>query len=55
MFDKITSLTAAQSITAALFARERTNEGQKINLSMLDAALYFMWSDYMYNLSLIHI
>ena len=49
MFDKITSLTAAQSITAALFARERTNEGQKINLSMLDAALYFMWSDNMYN------
>jgi len=49
MCDKITSLTAAQSITAALYAREKTKEGQKINLSMLDTALYFMWSDNMYN------
>ena len=49
MCDKITSLTAAQSVTAALYAREKTNEGQKINLSMLDTALYFMWSDNMYN------
>ncbi len=49
MCDKITSLTAAQSITAALYSREKTNEGQKINLSMLDTALYFMWSDNMYN------
>ena len=49
MCDKITSLTAAQSITAALYAREKNKEGQKINLSMLDTALYFMWSDNMYN------
>lgn len=49
MCDKITSLTAAQSVTAALYAREKTNEGQKINLSMLDTAMYFMWSDNMYN------
>ena len=49
MCDKITSLTAAQSVTAALYAREKTSEGQKINLSMLDTALYFMWSDNMYN------
>jgi crotonobetainyl-CoA:carnitine CoA-transferase CaiB-like acyl-CoA transferase len=49
MCDKITSLTAAQSVTSALYAREKTNEGQKINLSMLDTALYFMWSDNMYN------
>lgn len=49
MCDKITSLTAAQSVTAALYAREKTDEGQKINLSMLDTALYFLWSDNMYN------
>ncbi len=35
--DKLTAVTAAQAITAALFARERTGEGQHIKLSMLDA------------------
>ncbi len=47
--DKITSLTAAQSIAAALYARERTGEGQRIELSMLDASLFFLWPDGMSN------
>ena len=51
MCDKITSLTAAQAMTAALYRREKTNKGQRITLSMLDTALYFMWSDSMYNYS----
>ncbi len=51
MCDKITSLTAAQAMTAALFKREKTNKGQRVTLSMLDTALYFMWSDSMYNYS----
>ena len=51
MCDKITSLTAAQAMTAALFKREKTNNGQRVTLSMLDTALYFMWSDSMYNYS----
>tara|TARA_B100000123_G_scaffold228283_1_gene177472 strand:+ start:10361 stop:11551 length:1191 start_codon:yes stop_codon:yes gene_type:complete len=51
MCDKITSLTAAQAMTAALFKREKTNSGQRVTLSMLDTALYFMWSDSMYNYS----
>lgn len=42
--DKLTGVTAAQAITAALFARERTGEGQHIRLSMLDAIVAFLWS-----------
>lgn len=42
--DKLTGVTAAQAITAALFARERTGEGQHIRLSMLDATIAFLWS-----------
>jgi crotonobetainyl-CoA:carnitine CoA-transferase CaiB-like acyl-CoA transferase len=43
--DKITSITAAQAITAALFARERGAEGQHVTLSMLDAVVAFLWLD----------
>ena len=43
--DKITAYTACQAVTSALFARERTGEGQLIELSMLDAGLFFMFPD----------
>lgn len=42
--DKLTSVTAAQSVTAALLARERTGEGQHVRLSMLDTVLAFLWA-----------
>jgi crotonobetainyl-CoA:carnitine CoA-transferase CaiB-like acyl-CoA transferase len=42
--DKLTAITAAQAITAALLARERTSEGQHVRLSMLEAVLAFLWS-----------
>ncbi len=42
--DKLTGVTAAQAITAALFARERTGEAQHVRLSMLDAIIAFLWS-----------
>ncbi|HJQ60802.1 MAG TPA: CoA transferase, partial [Vineibacter sp.] len=42
--DKVTAITAAQAITAALLARERTGEGQHVRLSMLDAIVAFLWS-----------
>ena len=42
--DKTTALTAAQAMTAALLARERTGEGQHVRLSMLDAVLAFLWA-----------
>ena len=43
--DKVTALTAAQSITAALLARERTGKGQHVRLNMLDAVLSFVWPE----------
>ncbi len=51
--DKVTALTAAQAITAALFARERTGQGQRIDIAMLDAALAFNWVEGMYNLAFV--
>ena len=41
--DKLTGIVAAQAIAAALFARERTGEGQHIRLSMLEAVSAFLW------------
>jgi crotonobetainyl-CoA:carnitine CoA-transferase CaiB-like acyl-CoA transferase len=49
--DKITSLNAAQVVTAALFARETQGIGQRVELTMLDAALHFIWPDGMHNYS----
>jgi crotonobetainyl-CoA:carnitine CoA-transferase CaiB-like acyl-CoA transferase len=43
--DKITAYTACQAVTSALFARERSGKGQLIDLSMLDASLFFMFPD----------
>ena len=44
--DKATAFTAAQAITAALFARERGQAGgQHLQIPMLDSALYFLWPD----------
>src|SRR6516225_7451337 len=37
--DKVTALTAA------LFARERTGEGQHVRLAMLDAVIAFLWPE----------
>lgn len=45
--DKVTAMTAAQSITAALFASERTGVGQRVEISMIDASLFFLWPDSM--------
>ena len=43
--DKITALTAAQAVTAALYARAMGRGGQHIELAMLDAAVWFLWTD----------
>ena len=43
--DKITAVNGAQAITAALYARERGAGGQYIRLSMVDAAVSFLWAD----------
>jgi crotonobetainyl-CoA:carnitine CoA-transferase CaiB-like acyl-CoA transferase len=43
--DKLTSLTAAQAICAALIGRDRDGEGRHVELSMLDSAIAFLWPD----------
>lgn len=43
--DKLTAITAAQAITAALFSKLRTGKGQHIRLSMLDAMIAFLWPE----------
>lgn len=47
--DKVTALTAAQAVTAALFARSRDGQGRRVEVSMLDATVAFQWPDAMYN------
>jgi len=49
VFDKVTALTAAQSITSALLQKERIGKGQYIPISMMDSALYYSWPDMMMN------
>lgn len=43
--DKTTAVTAAQAITAALFARERLGEGQHVRLAMLDVMVAYLWPE----------
>ncbi len=50
--DKVTALTAAQAVTAALFARDRRGsdgKGCRVEVAMLDATVAFQWPDAMYN------
>ena len=42
--DKLTAVTAAQAIAAALVGRLKTGKGQHVRLSMLDAVLAFLWA-----------
>lgn len=45
VIDKATAYSAAQAITAALLARARTGRGTRIDISMLDVAVAFIWPD----------
>ena len=51
--DYTTALTAAQAMTAALFARERTGKGQHIRLSMLDSMISYLWPEAMPSLTFV--
>ncbi len=42
--DKLTGMTTAQAVTAALAHRERTGEGQHVRVSMLDTVVSFLWA-----------
>jgi crotonobetainyl-CoA:carnitine CoA-transferase CaiB-like acyl-CoA transferase len=53
MFDKVTALTTAQVVTAALLQRGKTGRGQHLPISMLDSALYYIWPDLMWSRTLL--
>ncbi len=49
--DKTTAVAAAQAITAALFARAQTGEGQHVRLAMLDTMVAYLWPEAISSLS----
>lgn len=51
--DKTTAIYAAQAVTAALFARERSGQGQHVEISMLDAVVSHIWPEGMSNYTVI--
>ena len=51
--DFTTALTNAQAITAALFARQRTGEGQHVRIAMLDAMISYLWPEAMPALTMV--
>lgn len=53
LYDKVTALTAAQAVTAALLQRNETGRGQYLPVSMMDAALQFNWPDVMWSRTLL--
>jgi hypothetical protein len=51
--DYTTALTAAHVITAALFAKERTGQGQHVRIAMLDATIAYLWPEAMPSLTFV--
>jgi crotonobetainyl-CoA:carnitine CoA-transferase CaiB-like acyl-CoA transferase len=51
--DKATALTVAQAVSAALFHRERSGEGDHLVIPMLDVGAYFFWPDGMMDYTLV--
>jgi crotonobetainyl-CoA:carnitine CoA-transferase CaiB-like acyl-CoA transferase len=45
--DKTTSVVTAQAVAAALYAREKTGEGQHIKVAMLDVMIAYLWPEAM--------
>jgi len=43
--DKTTAIFAAQAVSAALYAREKTGKGQHIQLAMLDTMISYLWPE----------
>lgn len=48
MADKLTGLTLATAVTAALYARERTGVGQEVHVPMLDTLVAFTMVEHMW-------
>jgi crotonobetainyl-CoA:carnitine CoA-transferase CaiB-like acyl-CoA transferase len=48
--DKTMAITAAQAITAALYAKARGRGGRLVEINMLDSSIAYLWPDAYYNL-----
>ncbi len=49
IYDKVTGLTSAQAISAALYQKANGEGGQYLPVSMMESALYYNWPDLMMN------
>jgi len=47
--DKVTAMTAANAILAALLSRSASGEGQHVEVNLLDSMLSWMWPDIYWN------
>jgi crotonobetainyl-CoA:carnitine CoA-transferase CaiB-like acyl-CoA transferase len=45
--DKTTSVVTAQAVASALYAREKTGQGQHIKVAMLDVMIAYLWPEAM--------
>jgi crotonobetainyl-CoA:carnitine CoA-transferase CaiB-like acyl-CoA transferase len=45
--DKTTSVVTAQAVASALYAREKTGQGQHIKIAMLDVMIAYLWPEAM--------
>jgi crotonobetainyl-CoA:carnitine CoA-transferase CaiB-like acyl-CoA transferase len=43
--DKTTAVFTAQAVAAALYAREKTGQGDNIQVAMLDAMISYLWPE----------
>jgi crotonobetainyl-CoA:carnitine CoA-transferase CaiB-like acyl-CoA transferase len=43
--DKVTAMGAVQAVLAALYSREKTGRGQRVDVPMMAAGLSFLWPD----------
>ncbi|MCC5794480.1 MAG: CoA transferase [Chromatiales bacterium] len=49
--DKTTAMAVVQAVTAALFHRERTGEGQEIEVPMFETMVYFVMAEHLWGMT----